>query len=119
MPNTPPSLTDFAPSVTFLENAVNAAPALIGGDVTFSDADDNLIGGTLTVSGLLAEDRVAIRNQGIGAGEIGVSDSDVTYGGVTVGSWIAILTGRISWKAVPPGPEQSSSRPPSMSARRD
>src|SRR5204862_426059 len=34
-----------------------------------------------------ADDRLAIRNQGTGVGEIGVSGSNVTYGGTTIGSF--------------------------------
>ena len=68
-----PTLADFAPSVTFLENTVNAAPQLLDADVTFTDPDNNFNGGTLVVTGLLAEDIVSIRNQGTGAGQIGFS----------------------------------------------
>ena len=50
-------------------------------------ADRNFNGGTLTVSNLLAQDTVAIRNQGTAAGEIGVSGSDVTFGGMIIGSF--------------------------------
>ena len=32
------------------------------------------------------EDRVAIRHQGTGAGQIGVSGNSVTYGGALIGS---------------------------------
>ena len=84
MANTAPTLTGFAPSITVGENGV---PQLLDSDVVFADADDNFDGGRLIVSGLLAEDRVAIRNQGTGAGEIGLSGSDVTYGGVVIGTF--------------------------------
>jgi uncharacterized protein (DUF2141 family) len=81
-----PTLTGFAPSVTFLENTVNATPQLLDGDVTFTDPDNNFTGGTLVVSGLLAEDVVSIRNQGTGAGLIGFSAGSVTFGGVAIGT---------------------------------
>ena len=63
-----------------------------GGNATVSDvnsADFNT--GTLTVD-LVAgsdstEDVLAIRNQGVGSGQIGVSGSIVTYGGVTIGTF--------------------------------
>ena len=61
-------LTGLTTPVTFLENTVNAAAQIIDADVTFTDPDNNFNGGTLTVTGLLAEDTVAIRNQGTGAG---------------------------------------------------
>ena len=50
---------------------------------TVSDSDSaNFDAGTLTVdftAGGTANDRLAIRNQGTGTGEIGVSGTDVTY----------------------------------------
>jgi Ca2+-binding RTX toxin-like protein len=60
---------------------------LLDADVTFTDGDNNFDGGTLTVAGLLAEDSIAIRNQGNGAGEIGVSGSDVSFGGTVIGTF--------------------------------
>ncbi|MFN7307498.1 MAG: FG-GAP-like repeat-containing protein, partial [Alphaproteobacteria bacterium] len=79
------SLTGFAPSVTFAENAANATPQLIDGDVVCT-AIDSLAGGQLVVGGLLAEDRVSILHQGTGAGQIGVSGSNISYGGVVIGT---------------------------------
>ena len=87
MANSVPTLTGLTTPVTFLENTVNAAPQLIAADVTFTDPDNNFNGGALTVSGLLAEDTVAIRNQGVGAGQIGVAGSNVTFGGAVIGSF--------------------------------
>ena len=57
-----------------------------------ADVDStNLDTGTLTVSipagGDSAEDVLSIRNQGTGAGQIGVSGSTVTYQGVTIGTF--------------------------------
>ncbi len=85
--NDAPTLTDFGPSVSFDENTVNATPQLLDGDVTFADTEGNFDGGSVSVSGLLAEDSVGIRNDGIGAGQIGVSGSDVTYAGTVIGSF--------------------------------
>ncbi len=79
------TLTGFGPSVTFAENTVNTTPQLLDINVVFTDPD-SFSGGTLTLSGVLAEDRISVRNQGTGAGEIGLSGSDVTYGGVVVGT---------------------------------
>ena len=64
-----------------------------GGDVSVSDADSaDFAGGSLNVevgSGLQpAEDVFTIRNEGTGAGQIGVSGSNVTYGGVVIGSFV-------------------------------
>src|SRR5262245_47390869 len=87
MANSVPTLTGLDTPVTLLENTVNATPQIIDASVTFTDPDNNFNGGTLTVSGLLAEDTVAIRNQGTGAGQIGVSGTDITFGGTTIGSF--------------------------------
>src|SRR3954465_2045970 len=86
MANSVPTLTGLSTPITFLENTVNAAPQIIDADVTFSDPDNNFDGGALTVPGLLAEDTVTIRNQGTGAGQIGISGSDVSFGGTVIGS---------------------------------
>ena len=84
---TTPTITGLTTSVTFDENTVNATPQIIDSDVTVADSpDDNFDGGMLTVSGLLAEDTVSINNQGTGAGQIGFSGGNVTYGGVTIGT---------------------------------
>jgi len=34
-----------------------------------------------------ADDRLAIRNEGSGAGQVGISGANVTYGGTTIGTW--------------------------------
>ena len=81
-----PALTGFAPSITFAENTVNATPQLLDGDVVFTDAQGDFNGGTLTLTGLLAEDRVSVRNEGSGAGQIGLSGANVTFGGVVIGT---------------------------------
>ncbi|PWS38827.1 hypothetical protein DFH01_06140 [Falsiroseomonas bella] len=79
------SLTGFGPSVTFGENAVNAAPQVIDGDVTLSYVGP-VVPTTLSISGLLAQDRVSIANQGIGGGQIGFNGSVVTFGGAPLGT---------------------------------
>ena len=82
---TAPTLGGFAPAVTFAENDANAAPQLLDADVTFAWGDAT--GGTLFVYGLLAEDRVAIRHVGDGAGEIGVAGTTISFGGTVIGTW--------------------------------
>jgi uncharacterized protein (DUF2141 family) len=81
----PSYLIGFEPSVSFAENTVNATPQLIDSDVVFITSG-SLAGGRLVVGGLLAEDRVSILTQGNGAGQIGVSGSTISYGGVTIGT---------------------------------
>lgn len=86
--NDPPMLTGLTASVAFLENEVNAAPRLLFPDVTFRDVEGNFDGGTLVISGLLAEDTVSIRDQGLGAGKIGYDAGTgvVTFGGLAIGT---------------------------------
>jgi Ca2+-binding RTX toxin-like protein len=81
-----PILNDLAATVTFDENTVNATPQLLDADVTFTNSDGDFNGGTLTVTGLLAEDSVSVRNQGTGGGQIGLSGANVTFGGVVIGT---------------------------------
>ena len=63
-----------------------------GGNVNITDIDSpDFDTGTLTVSIAAgsdpAEDVLAIRNQGTAAGQIGISGANVTYGGVTIGTF--------------------------------
>ncbi len=64
---------------------------MIDGAATLTDSDSpNFNTGNLTVSFTAngtASDRLAIRNQGTAAGQIGVSGSNVTDGGVTIGTF--------------------------------
>ncbi|WP_155969106.1 DUF4347 domain-containing protein, partial [Kamptonema formosum] len=86
--NSAPAITLSAAGLNYTENA---GAVLIDGAATLTDSDSpNFNTGNLTASiiaGGAAEDRLAIRNQGTAAGEIGVSGSDVTYGGVTIGTF--------------------------------
>ncbi|WP_170985327.1 FG-GAP-like repeat-containing protein [Roseomonas sp. AR75] len=81
----PPRLAGLALALTFPEPVVNAAPQRIDTDVIFT-AGYSLAGGSLTVSGLLAEDRVSIAHQGNGAGQIGFDGTQVRFGGVVIGT---------------------------------
>ena len=65
---------------------MNATPQLLDVDVTFTDAEGNFDGGTLSLTGLLTEDTVSVRNQGTGAGEIGFDGTNVSYGNVVIGT---------------------------------
>ena len=86
-----PILTGLVPTATFLENTVNAGPQYLDLDVAFTDSDGDYDGGTLTVAGLLTEDRVSVHNEGSGPGQIGLTGSDVTFEGVLIG----FLTGGV------------------------
>lgn len=90
--NTPPAVTLPGSSLNFTEND---PAAVIDSSAIVSDSDSSDIDtGTLTVDfsvGGTVNDRLAIRNQGTGSGQIGISGGDVTYnsgsGAVTIGTW--------------------------------
>ncbi|TNE61648.1 MAG: DUF4347 domain-containing protein, partial [Alphaproteobacteria bacterium] len=56
-------------------------------NVVFTDVDGGFDGATLVITGLLSEDTVAVNNEGTASGEIGVSGSDITYGGTTIATF--------------------------------
>jgi VCBS repeat-containing protein len=71
--------------------AENAAPAAIAPDAVVADLDStNFNAGTLTVQFIgngTAADRLSVLNLGNGAGQIGVSGSTVSYGGLAIGTF--------------------------------
>ncbi len=85
---TDPVITLGGGDVNYTENA----PATIidaTATVTYADSGD-FDTGTLTVdfsANGTPNDRLAIRNQGTGSGQIGVSGSNVTYEGTTIGTF--------------------------------
>ncbi len=78
--NDPPELSGVARSVTFLKSV---APRRLDPRVTFSNPETDLVGGTLTVTGLLPQDVVSIRNV---PGDIGFDGTTVTSGGNPFGT---------------------------------
>ena len=86
--NDPPYLTMPGSPLSYTEND---AALLLDEWGTVRDVDSsNLAGGTLTaavVTNGTSDDRLEIRNQGTGSGEVGISGSNVTYGGTVVGTW--------------------------------
>ncbi|MGH8380055.1 DUF4347 domain-containing protein [Pseudomonas sp.] len=78
-------------SVTYVEGG---SPVLIdaGSNASVTDSDSSdFNGGNVTVSiitnGVAGEDVLSVRNQGTGAGQIGVSGGNITYAGVTIGTF--------------------------------
>ena len=69
----------------------NDAAVTIDGQATLTDADSSDFGGGKFIAsisvGATANDRLAIRNEGSGAGQIGVSGANVAFSGVTIGSF--------------------------------
>ncbi|MCB1994343.1 MAG: hypothetical protein KDG57_00410, partial [Rhodoferax sp.] len=81
-----PVLADFGGTVTFGENAVNGAPQVIDPVVSLTHtASADFDGGFLDLfylQGGEASDQLGVRHVGNGAGQIGVSGSTVSFGGV-------------------------------------
>jgi hypothetical protein len=75
----------------------NALPVILDATATVADIDSvNLDGGSLTMeitNNGAAEDRLAIRNQGTGSGQIGVSGANVSYEGVGIGTFTGGISG--------------------------
>jgi hypothetical protein len=71
---------------------IGGSPVVISATGTVSDVDSpNFDTGTLTVqitaANATTNDRLSIRNQGTASGQIGVSGSNVTFGGTTIGTF--------------------------------
>ncbi len=84
--NQAPVLGTTSGAASYTENNPHV---VIDGSITVSDVDSpDFNGGILSVNfsaGGATGDRLSIFNQGTGAGQIGVSGDDVTFGGVTIG----------------------------------
>ncbi len=89
LPNVAPVLT--LPAAVFADYTENAPAVVIDPDASVADPDEaNFNGGVLTVSLFAngtASDELGIKNVGTGAGQIGVSGANVTYGGAAVGTF--------------------------------
>ncbi|MCK5831800.1 MAG: DUF4347 domain-containing protein, partial [Methylococcales bacterium] len=83
-----PVISNFEPAASYTENS---APIVLVPTATIIDVDNHdFDGGTLTVGyvGTVSVlDITDIRHQGNAAGEIGVSGSDVSYGGTVIGTF--------------------------------
>ncbi len=89
--NDAPTISGLAgDTLAYLEGA-GAVVIEQGGDAAVVDIDSaDFGGGSLTVSLVAgsnpAEDILSIRNEGLGAGQIGVAGANLSYGGVLIGS---------------------------------
>jgi hypothetical protein len=87
----PPVLTMSTGSATYVENAAPLSDA----GATVTDPNTTVFnGGQLVVqltSNGTASDELGIRNDGVGAGQIGVSGANVTYGGVVIGTFSGVF----------------------------
>uniref|UniRef100_UPI0035B2446B cadherin domain-containing protein n=1 Tax=Zoogloea sp. TaxID=49181 RepID=UPI0035B2446B len=83
-----------APVVTLTSNSgtyVENATAIYDAGATVTDSDTSVFTGgqliyQITANGT-ATDELGIQNQGTGAGQIGLSGTNVTYGGTTIGTY--------------------------------
>lgn len=81
------SLGSLLSSVVLSETDANTAEQSIDNDVDVTGSTTDFETETLTIStNGGAEDQLAINNEGTNAGEIGVSGTDITYGGTIIGS---------------------------------
>lgn len=85
--NQPPVIDNFGGTVAYVPGN---PPIIIGAGATVTDVDSaNFNGGVLLVDITVnrdANDRLSIRNQGTGAGQIGLLGSQITYGGKVIGT---------------------------------
>ncbi len=82
--NTAPSLSGLTTSLTVLERE---APVVLDSDVTVADQEQNWNGGILTISGLDANDVLAVQTVGNGAGETSVTGNTISVGGTAVATF--------------------------------
>ncbi len=89
-----PIVTLPGAAVTYVENAV---PLLIDGGATVADIDSaDFDTGSLTIDlsvNASADDRLGIRHEGTGAGQIGVAGSSISHGGTVIGSFTGGTSG--------------------------
>ncbi|HRL76514.1 MAG TPA: PKD domain-containing protein, partial [Candidatus Accumulibacter phosphatis] len=93
-----PVLGDFAGSVTFAENTVNASLQVLDAAVSLTDADSaDFDGGRIELyyvkAGAMAEDQLGVVHEGTAPGRIGVSGSTVSYGGTAIGTISGVSDG--------------------------
>jgi Cadherin-like/Bacterial Ig domain len=84
--NAPPVVSLPGPVVTWIEGS---APITIAASATVTDVDSPILDGgsmVVTVTNSTGGELLSLRSDGNGAGQIGVSGSDVNYGGVVIGT---------------------------------
>lgn len=92
--NSDPNLTTSSGTTSY---TAGSSPVTIDDAALVTDADSaDFSGGSLTVSistGGEANDRLAIRNQGAGAGKISLNGANVLFGGAVIGTWTGGTSG--------------------------
>ena len=88
VPNQAPTILNYGPVMNYIRGS---AAVLLDADVTVTDIDSaNFGGGSLKVyqnNNAHSSDKLLIRNQGTGAGQIGVSGANVTFAGTLIGAF--------------------------------
>jgi autotransporter-associated beta strand protein len=88
--NGAPGLTGFGPSAKVEQAGPSATPQTLDNAVVFTDAEGNFGGGTLVVSGLLAEDTVSVPSLGFDPGQFFIDENgavdDLYFEGVLIGT---------------------------------
>ncbi|MFT5324549.1 MAG: hypothetical protein ACI8P0_002411, partial [Planctomycetaceae bacterium] len=95
------TVTNQAPTVSLPGSALayleNDAPTVVDATATVTDSGSaDFDTGTLTIdftANGTANDRLAIRNEGTGSGQIGVSGANVSYEGTTIGTFAGGTSG--------------------------
>ncbi|MBF0422879.1 MAG: cadherin domain-containing protein, partial [Magnetococcales bacterium] len=92
-PTANPTLTGINTTLSFNESQVNTTPQLIESTAAFGDTNTaDLIGGNLrikyTVSAAAWGEQLTVNDQGNAAGQIGVSGTTISYGGVSFGTMV-------------------------------
>lgn len=86
----PPVLSRISGAISY----VAASPAiLIDSDAVATDSDSTTLGGgslTVRLTDGQPEDRIGIRSQGTGVGQVSVVGTNISFGGVLVGTWSGI-----------------------------
>jgi hypothetical protein len=84
---TAPTSSIYSVLRTHAENSLTAEGSpLFATAPVFRDAESDFGGGSFHVSGLLAEDRIFIRNAGTAAGQISMQGNEVSFGGTVFGT---------------------------------
>ena len=82
--NAAPTLTGLGPTVAFTRSTVST-PQIFDPSVVFNDLEGNFNGGTLTITGVLAQDTFSINQTGFDPGEFFINGNQVLYGGTSIG----------------------------------
>ena len=84
------SLGGLISSIVLPENSVNAAEQVIDADVSVTGSSTDFDTESLIISTTGgAEDSLSINNEGTGAGQIGLSGTNITYEGTTIGNLVS------------------------------